>query len=126
MKAKGSPKALKILAKLRKTCLSFPDATEKLAWSAPTWRVHDRMFAMFDDHHHDDGRIAVWCNGPLDAQRDAVKGDPDNFFVPPYVGPKGWLGMRLDLGLSWTVVESVLRRAYLGTAKTPARGRRRV
>jgi len=83
------------LARVRKLCLALPDAWEKEAWKAPTFRVHDRMFAMFVDGHRGDGRIAVWCSAPPDAQRVAVLDDPDNFFVPPYVGAKGWIGVRL-------------------------------
>jgi predicted DNA-binding protein (MmcQ/YjbR family) len=104
------------LAKVRKFCLALPEATEKEAWKAPTFRVNDRMFAMFVDGHHGDGRVAVWCNAPPDAQRVAVLDDPENFFVPPYVGAKGWIGVRLDKGLAWKSVESILRQSYLGTA----------
>ena len=70
------------------------------------------MFAMFVNDHHGDGRVAVWCKseaGPRDA---LVASDPDRFFVPPYVGPDGWLGIRLDRGLDWEVVSGLLAEAH--------------
>ena len=121
-----SSKGKAALAKARKLCLALPDATEKEAWGAPTFRVNDRMFAMFVDNHHQDERLALWCNYPLDAQRLAVAGDPDNFFVPPYVGKKGWLGVRLDRGLSWDVVAKIVKQAYLGTAPAKKNDGRRI
>ena len=104
------PTAKNALARTRKICLALPEATEKEAWGAPTFRVNDRMFAMFVDNHHQDERLAV-------------AGDPENFFVPPYVGKKGWLGVRLDRGLGWDIVAKIARQAYLGTA--PARSKRK-
>jgi len=79
---------------------------------------------MFLDGHHQDGRLALWCDGPLDAQRDAVAADPENFFVPPYVGKKGWLGVRLDRGLDWDVVAKIVTLAYRGTVPPPKAARR--
>ncbi len=113
------------LKKVRAICLAFPDAWEKQAWGEPTFRVGERMFAVFSSDHHGDGRVAVTCKAPPGVQSDAVRGDPVNYFVPPYVGNKGWLGMRLDRGLDWKIVASVLKRAYVETAagsrKTRAR-----
>jgi len=103
------------LAKVRKFCLSLPESWEKKAWSAPTFRAGKRMFAMFDDGHHGQDRYAVWCNAPLDFQRRAVADDPENFFVPAYVGKSGWVGVRLDRGIAWSRVEAVLRQAHAGS-----------
>lgn len=84
------------LARARRICLALPEATEKTAWGAPTFRVRDRLFAMFHDDHHGDGRVALWLNAPLGVQEHLVGSDPERFFVPPYVGPRGWIGVRLD------------------------------
>ena len=100
------------LARARKICLSLPDAEEKIAWGEPTFRVGGRLFAMFANDHHGDGRIALWCNAPQGAQRDIVASDPEHFFVPPYVGPGGWIGMRLDKKLSETTVAAIVYQAY--------------
>lgn len=106
------------LARVRKICLALPDAHEKIAWGAPTFRVRNKQFAMFVNNHHGDGRVAVWCKAPPGAQESLVGADPDHFFVPPYVGPQGWLGIHLDRGLDWGVIAGLLRDGYLEAAPT--------
>lgn len=100
------------LARVRTICLALPETHEKEAWGAPTFRVGGRLFAMFVDNHHGDGRLAVWCNAPPVAQEALVAAEPVHFFVPPYVGPQGWVGVRLDTGLSWDVVAQRLEAAH--------------
>ena len=113
---------LDALARIRKLCLALPETLEKEAWGAPTFRARNRMFAMFVENHHGDGRTAVWVKAPPDAQRAAVQDDPENLFVPPYMGPKGWIGVRLDRGISWKVVSAFLEQAHRWTAPPlPAR-----
>lgn len=107
-----SKKAAASAEKVRKICLGFPGAIEKEAWRAPTFRTGGKMFAMFVEDHHGDGRLSVWCIAPPDAQRVMVADDPKTFFVPPYVGPKGWIGVRLDTGAGWKTVSAVLKQAY--------------
>jgi predicted DNA-binding protein (MmcQ/YjbR family) len=70
------------------------------------------MFAMFDNHHHGARHVGVWLAMPLGAQEALVYQDPKRFFVPPYVGPRGWVGVRLDNRPSWKVVEKVVRESY--------------
>jgi hypothetical protein len=107
---------LNALARVRKTCLALPEATEKIAWGAPTFRVRERQFAMYLDNHHGDGRLALWCKAAEGAQEILVESDPDRFFVPPYVGHLGWIGIELDKGLDWGVIEGLLREGYLEIA----------
>jgi hypothetical protein len=83
------------LKRVRAVCLALPETWEKEAWGAPTFRVKKKMFAMFADHHHNDGRTALWCHAAPDSQELLVKKDPQRFFVPPYVGPSGWIGIDL-------------------------------
>jgi len=64
--------------------------------------------ARFHLNHHGDGRVAVWCKASPGAQEALVEADPERFFVPPYVGPSGWVGIRLDRKLSWDVVAGLL------------------
>lgn len=119
--------AEKALAIARKICLALPDTEEKMAWGEPTFRVGGRLFAMFANDHHGDGRIALWCNAPDGAQRDIVASDEDHFFVPPYVGPSGWIGMRLDGKLDEKAVAAVVAQAYETTrAKLKAKKRKRL
>ena len=101
-----------ILDQLRGICLGLPEATEKIAWGEPTFRVRDKMFAMFDNNHHASGRVAVVCKAAAGAQEILVDADPERFFVPPYVGPRGWIGIRLDNGPEWGMVASLMEEAY--------------
>ena len=96
--------------RLRAICLALPDATEVETWGDPTFRVRGRIFAM---EKRGDGRISVWCKAPPGSQMVLVGADPDRFFVPPYVGPKGWIGMRLDRNPDWKEVAALVARSYL-------------
>ena len=119
--------AEKALAQARKICLSLPDTEEKIAWGEPTFRVGGRLFVMFANNHHNDGRIALWCNAPEGAQRDIVASDEEVFFVPPYVGVGGWIGMRLDRKLSEKAMAAVIVQAYETTkAKLKTKKRKRL
>lgn len=113
------------LARLRKICLALPGAEEKIAWGAPTFRVNGKLFAMFANNHHGDGRIAVWCNAPEGAQADLVTADPKHFFVPPYVGVGGWVGVRLDRKLAMGAIAAIIDQAYRTTAEKRAKVRKR-
>ncbi|HKN15089.1 MAG TPA: MmcQ/YjbR family DNA-binding protein [Candidatus Binatus sp.] len=112
------------IERLRKICLALPDATEKEAWGEPTFRVRGRMFAMYTNNHHNDGRIAVWCKAPLGFQSMMVAEAPTRFFVPPYVGVNGWVGLRLDVDVDWKEVAGVVDQAYRMAAEKPARAAR--
>jgi predicted DNA-binding protein (MmcQ/YjbR family) len=96
-------------ARLRAICLALPDAVEKEAWGDPTFRVRDRIFAM---EKRGDGRVSLWCKAPAGSQMVLVGADPERFFVPPYVGHKGWVGMCLDRGPDWDEVAALVRRSY--------------
>ena len=104
------------LPRLRTICLALPEATEKIAWGEPTFRVRGKLFAMFANNHHGDGRVAIWLAAPEGVQRDVVAVDPKRFFVPPYVGPKGWVGIRLDGDVDWKEVAGIVVDAYRITA----------
>lgn len=100
------------LARLRKVCLALPGAHEKEAWGAPTFRVNNKLFVHYRNNHHGDGRIAAWCKSDPESQMDLVESDPVVFFVPPYVGPSGWVGVRLDKKPDWGVVSGLIERGY--------------
>jgi hypothetical protein len=114
------------LARVRTFCLALPETHEKEAWGAPTFRVRGRLFAMFVDDHHGDGRLAVWCTAPPVAQEALVAAEPEHFFVPPYVGTQGWVGVRLDTGLAWDVIAQRLEAAHgVSMSKGKVSGRAR-
>jgi hypothetical protein len=100
------------LERLREICLSLPETTERLSHGEPTWFVREKKtFVTFADHHHDD-RLAFWCAAPPGAQDVLVDADPERFFVPPYVGHRGWLGVRLDRGVDWDQIADLVEDAY--------------
>jgi hypothetical protein len=97
---------------VREVCLSFPESEEVEAHGSPNFRVRGKTFAAYVVNHHGDGRIALWLNAPSGAQDLYVKQEPRHFFVPPYVGPRGWLGVNLDKGIAWTRIAKLVREAY--------------
>lgn len=92
--------------------MAFPEVTERLSHGEPTWFVRGKKtFVMYADQHHDD-RLAFWCAAPPGAQEAHVASDPERFFVPPYVGGRGWLGVRLDVPADWAEIAEIVADAY--------------
>lgn len=114
---------MKVLDRTRRICLGFPGAYEKVAWSAPTFRVGARQFAMFVDDHHGVGFAGVWLKAPDGAQEELVASDPGRFYVPPYVGKAGWVGVRLDASTGWKLLAGLLAEAYRGAAAAQSAAR---
>jgi len=109
-------RAVEPLDRLRDLCLALPETTERLSHGEPTWFVQGkRAFVMFADRHHDD-RVAFWCAVPPGVQAARVSADPTRFFVPPYVGHRGWLGVFLDVAVDWDDVADVVTQAYVTVA----------
>jgi hypothetical protein len=106
--------ATRALARLRKLCLALPEAHEVEAWGEPTFRVRNKLFAMYASagNHHGAGRPAVWCKASRPNQSLMVSAEPHRFFVPPYVGPSGWVGVWLDGDVDWNELNDFLRDAY--------------
>ena len=98
------------LARLRRICLVLPEAVEKETWEIPTFRVREKIFAMA----HDPG--TVWCKAPRGVQAILVGAAPERFFVPPYVGHKGWVRLRIDPVTDWAEVTALINRSYRMTA----------
>jgi hypothetical protein len=105
------------LERLRRICLSLPETSERLSHGAPTFFVRGKKaFVMVLTDHHGDGRFAVWCAAADGMQRMLVEADPERFFVPPYVGHRGWLGVRLDRHLDWDELAGIAEDAYAEVA----------
>lgn len=94
--------------------MALPEVTERPSHSAPTWFVRDKKtICNFWDNHHDDGIVGLWCAAPHGVQQKLVETEPDRFYRPPYVGHRGWLGVRLDVDdLDWDEVAHILTDAY--------------
>lgn len=103
------------LTRLRRVCLALPEAHEVLAWGEPTFRIRNRMFATFASatNHHGRGRHAVWVKALPINQDLLVRSAPQRVFVPPYVGPSGWIGLYLDDVADWDEVSRLLRDGYI-------------
>jgi hypothetical protein len=105
------------LALVRRHCLALPETIERPSHGAPTFFIRGkRSFVTFLDDHHGDGRLAIWCAAPHGAQEALVAGDPERYFVPPYVGHRGWIGLRLDRGAPEREVAGVIEEAYAARA----------
>lgn len=116
----GPAERARALERLREICLALPETSERLSHGAPTFFVRGkRAFLMVLTDHHGDGRFAIWCAAPEGVQEMLVENDPGKFFVPPYVGHRGWLGVRLDRGLDWDELAGIAEDAFAEVA--PAR-----
>ena len=105
------------LERIRELCLALPEASERLSHGAPTFFIREkRAFLMVLTNHHGDGRFAIWCAAPAGMQQLLVDADPDKFFVPPYVGHRGWLGVRLDREFDWDELAGIAEDAYAEVA----------
>lgn len=106
------------LVRLRTICLAFPEVTERLSHGAPTWFVHrKRAFLTFWLHgHHELDFPHLWCAAPPGAQQGLVEAAPGRFFCPPYVGGRGWVGLRMDGDLDWDEIASLCEEAYRAVA----------
>jgi hypothetical protein len=100
------------LDSLRRLCLALPETTERLSHGEPTWFIRGKKtFVTYADHHHDD-KLGFWCPAPPGVQEELVAAEPERFFRPPYVGHRGWLGVRLDVDVDWDEVEQIVIDAY--------------
>jgi hypothetical protein len=101
---------------LRRVCvasLALPEGSERVSHGAATFFVRGRtIFVTFHDDHHGSGRLALWVAAPPGAQQAAVDEESVRFFRPPYVGHRGWLGVRLDRGPDWDEVVEIVMDAY--------------
>jgi hypothetical protein len=102
------------LTRVRKICLALPEAHEVTAWGEPTFRVKNKLFAMYADasNHHGGGRHAVWLKSTHFTQDQLIQANPNRYFSPPYVGPSGWIGVRLDKRPSWKKIAGHIEDAY--------------
>ena len=105
------------LTRLRAIALALPETSERLSHGAPTFFVREKKaFVMVLTDFHGDGRFAIWCAAAPGMQEALVDSDPDRFFVPPYVGHRGWLGFRLDRAMDWDELAGIVEDAYAEVA----------
>ena len=100
--------------RLRDICLAFPEVTERLSHGAPTWFVRGKkvFVTLLENGHHDVAFPHFWCAAPAGTQAELIAADPRRFFRPPYVGHRGWLGVRLDRDPDWAEIAELCEDAY--------------
>lgn len=108
---------------VRDACLWLPEAEEFVSHGSPNFKVRGKTFATYVVNHHGDGRVALWLNAMPGSQETHVRGEPKHFFVPPYVGPRGWLGVILDRGIDWQRIPGLVREGYEKVAPADLRAR---
>ena len=107
----------RILQRVRTMCLALAETSERLSHGAPSFFVREkRCFLMVLENHHGDGIFGIWCAAPPGNQELLVSADPERFFRPPYVGHRGWLGVRLDRGIDWDELEGIVEDAFATVA----------
>jgi hypothetical protein len=98
---------------LRTICAALPEVTERISHGSVTFLIRGkRTLAYLTDDHHGDGRLAVICAAPPGAQDELIEAEPDRFFRPPYVGHRGWVGLRVDVDPDWDEVRALIGQAY--------------
>ena len=107
------------LARLSALCARLPGTTRETGVQSEytghctTFRVGKKVLVWYLVDHHNDGREAVWCKPEPGMQQALVASDGVRYFVPPYVGPKGWIGIRLDVGtVDWDMVEELIEQSF--------------
>ena len=103
-----------LAGRLRDICLALPEVTERLSHGAPTWFVRDKksFVTLWASGHHGDDFPHLWCAGLPGAQEALVGSSPGRFFRPPYVGGRGWVGVRLDGPVDWAQLAELCEEAY--------------
>jgi hypothetical protein len=108
----GEVKPAAALQRVRRICLTLDDVSERPSHGMPAFFVGKKQFCVFSNDHHGDGRVAIVCAAAEGAQAMLVDSDPDAYYVPPYVGHMGWVGVRLDKRLPWSQIASVIEAGH--------------
>jgi hypothetical protein len=98
--------------RVRGICMALPGVTERLSHGAPAFFAGKQFVMLWPDGHHDHGFPHLWCAAPPGAQDDMVGTEPDRFFRPPYMGGRGWIGVRLDSTVDWSEVAAICEEAF--------------
>lgn len=111
--AVDSEEGKRVLAEVREIAMGFPEVSERPSHGTPSFFVREKkvLASVFEDHHGDE-RIAMWCPAPPGVQAEVVDQEPERFFVPPYVGHRGWIGLILNVDPDWEEVAGILTEAY--------------
>jgi hypothetical protein len=92
--------------------MALPGVTERPSHGAPAFFASKQFVMLWPDGHHDDHFPHLWCAAPPGAQAELVTTEPERFFRPPYVGGRGWLGVRLDGEVDWDEIAAICEEAF--------------
>jgi hypothetical protein len=98
--------------KIRSICMDLPGVTERSSHGAPAFFAGKQFVMLWPEGHHDHGFPHLWCAAPPGVQDDLVTTEPDRFFRPPYVGGRGWIGVRLDGKVDWPEITVICEEAF--------------
>jgi hypothetical protein len=99
--------------RLRRICLALPESSERVSHGEPSFFVRDKkQFVMLDTHHHGAEHLGFWCAAPPGVQEELIAENPEQYFRPPYVGHRGWVGVRIDRDPNWAEITEVVRDAH--------------
>jgi predicted DNA-binding protein (MmcQ/YjbR family) len=119
------PAAGDLYKRISEFCLAFPEAEREVHGRHADFRVRKRPFAYFLDDHHGDGIVSVCCRSELGENVDRASRDPDRFYLPAYIGKRGWFGIRLDREtIDWADVEGAIEHSWRLAASRSLAARR--
>ncbi len=110
--------------RLRELCFALPEVSERLSHGSPTFFIREKrvLCSFHPSGHHGDEFLSIWAPAPPGVQEELIEDDPERFYRPAYVGPSGWVGVRLDRDVDWDEIDGIIREAYrLKAPKTLAR-----
>jgi predicted DNA-binding protein (MmcQ/YjbR family) len=112
-KRKSAKREEQTLKKLSQICLSLPETVRRDSGDHADFRVRGKVFAYFLNNHHGDGIVAVCCKAALGENVDRASREPKRFYLPAYIGPRGWFGLRLDgAGIDWSEVRNLVELSF--------------
>jgi hypothetical protein len=107
-------KADRALERLRSICLALPEVSERVSHGSPSFFIRDKkvLCSFQPDGHHGQHGMSIWAPAPPGVQEQLVEDEPERFYRPPYVGVRGWLGVRLDRDIDWGEIDGIVRDSY--------------
>lgn len=98
--------------RIRSICLALPGASERSSHGTPAFFAGKQFLMLWPDGHHEQGFPHLWFAAPPGVQDELIRSEPDRYFRPPYVGGRGWVGLRLDQMIDWNEVTSICEEAF--------------
>lgn len=100
--------------RLREICLALPEVSERISHGSPSFFIREKkvLCSFHPNGHHGDAFMSLWAPAAPGVQEELIEDEPERFYRPPYVGGRGWIGVRLDRGIDWGEIDGIVRDAY--------------